>query len=194
MIQIAEIIRRHLGWCPNTRALKNQAGTISFRPADSPKVPADPGTTPASPGFPLYRHTQFGTIQIWATLAAVAVILLSVVLFGGIWIPCIVAAFLLIALGLFGSLTVMVHQDHVLLRFGFFGIIRKSFPLGNITSVTKVKNPWYYGWGIRWTPDGPLYNISGEEGVMLVLADGKKVRIGSDEPEALADAIRRALG
>ena len=56
-----------------------------------------------------------------------------------------------------------------------------------------VKNPWYYGWGIRWTPDGPLYNIAGEGGVMLILADGKKIRIGSDEPELLAGAISQAI-
>ncbi|MFA4860817.1 DUF1673 family protein [Methanoregula sp.] len=193
MLQIAEIVRRRLGWCPNTQALKGPRISPTTLPAGSPVVPADPGTAPSSPGSPRYQHTQIGTIQIWASLASVGVILLTTLFLGGIWITYVVAAFLLIALVLFGSLTVMVRKDDVHIRFGLFGIVRKTIPLGYVTSVTTVKNPWYYGWGIRWTPDGPLYNIAGEGGVMLVLADGKKIRIGSDEPEQLAGAVSRAI-
>ena len=192
-MQIAEIVRRYLGWCPNTQALKGQRILPASLPTGVPAVPAGPQDAPSPPGSPLYRHTQLGTIQIWATLASVGVILLSTLFIGGIWITGIVTAFLLIALVLFGSLTVMVRKEDVHIRFGPFGVVRKTIPLGYITSVATVKNPWYYGWGIRWTPDGPLYNISGVGGVMLVLADGKKIRIGSDEPEQLADAISRAI-
>ncbi|WP_321505783.1 DUF1673 family protein [uncultured Methanoregula sp.] len=193
LTRISEIVRRRLGWCPNKQALKAQRIAPSPLPAGSPAIPAGPGTAPSTPGSQLYQHTQLGTIQIWATLASVGIIILSILFIGGIWITYLVAAILLIALVLFGSLTVMVRKDDVHIRFGPFGIVRKTVPLGYITSVSTVKNPWYYGWGIRWTPDGPLYNVSGVGGVMLVLADGKKIRIGSDEPEALNAAITRAI-
>ena len=193
IVQIAEIFRRHMGWCPNTQALKEQGVSPAALTAGSTAVPADPGVAPSSPGSPRYQHTQIGTIQIWASLASVGFILLTTLFIGGIWITYVVAAFLLVALVLFGSLTVMVRKDDIHIRFGLFGVVRKTIPLGYVTAVTTVKNPWYYGWGIRWTPDGPLYNIAGEGGVMLVLSDGKKIRIGSDEPEQLAGAISQAI-
>jgi hypothetical protein len=57
-----------------------------------------------------------------------------------------------------------------------------------------VRNRWYYGWGIRITPRGWLYNVSGLDAVELALKNGKCVRIGSDEPHALARAIDHARG
>jgi hypothetical protein len=56
-----------------------------------------------------------------------------------------------------------------------------------------VRNPWYYGWGIRITPDGLLYNVSGTRAVEITLTDGSKLRLGTDEPEALCQAIRSWL-
>jgi len=56
-----------------------------------------------------------------------------------------------------------------------------------------VKNPWYYGWGIRFTPHGWLYNVSGLHAVEIELKNGKKYRIGTDVPENLEKAIREFI-
>jgi len=56
-----------------------------------------------------------------------------------------------------------------------------------------VKNHWYYGWGIRLTPHGVLYNVSGFYAVELRLRTGKEFRIGTDVPQELDAAIRQAL-
>ncbi len=56
-----------------------------------------------------------------------------------------------------------------------------------------MRNPWYYGWGIRLTPTGWMYNISGLDAVQLQLASGKRFRIGTDEPVQLKSAIDRAI-
>jgi hypothetical protein len=51
----------------------------------------------------------------------------------------------------------------------------------------------FYGWGIRWIPGGWLWNVSGLDGVELVLVNNRRFRVGTDEPEQLAAAIQGAL-
>ena len=93
----------------------------------------------------------------------------------------------------FFSMSVEVNESRVVVRFGI-GLFRKSIPLESIAKCESVRNPWWYGWGIHYTPRGWLYNISGFEAVELTLKDEKTLRIGSDEPQALCAAIRARLG
>ena len=43
------------------------------------------------------------------------------------------------------------------------------------------------------TPHGWLYNVSGYEAVEIALASGKRLRLGTDEPHRLAQALRAAM-
>lgn len=104
----------------------------------------------------------------------------------------IILAALAVSLLLFSILTVKVDGEEVSVRFGV-GLIRKRFPLSEIESHSAVRNPWYYGWGLRRTPIGWLYNVSGLEAVEITLKDGRKVRIGTDDPTGLDAAIGAAL-
>lgn len=52
----------------------------------------------------------------------------------------------------------------------------------------------YGGWGVRWGPAGKAYNVHGHESVQLVLADGRRLLVGSQHAEALAAAIASARG
>jgi len=104
----------------------------------------------------------------------------------------LVAALLLVVLVLFSTLTVVVRPREVDIRFGP-GVIRKRYALGDFVSVNVVRNRWYWGLGIRLIPKGWLYNVSGLDAVELVRKNGRVVRIGTDEPEALAAALREAL-
>jgi len=56
-----------------------------------------------------------------------------------------------------------------------------------------VRNKWWWGWGIRRIHDGWLYNVSGLNAVELVMGNGKKFRIGTDQPRRLADSIQARL-
>ena len=69
------------------------------------------------------------------------------------------------------------------------GWIGRSFPLREIRSWTPVTNPWWYGWGIHLTPSGWLYNVGGSRAVQLDLHNGRSLRVGTDEPERLCEAI-----
>jgi len=73
------------------------------------------------------------------------------------------------------------------------GLIRKSFLLGHVVSSTVVRNPWYAGWGIRLTPDGWLFNVSGTRGIEILMKNGDKYRIGSNQPEELDACLRQKL-
>jgi hypothetical protein len=93
----------------------------------------------------------------------------------------------------FGTLTVEVSGEAIRLRFGV-GLIRKRIALRDVRSWREFRNPWYTGWGIRLGPGGVLWNVSGYDAVQLELEDGKRFRIGTDEPAELVSAITRAKG
>jgi hypothetical protein len=140
-----------------------------------------------------YRHTQTGWV-ILGTTGVVLVILLGALVASGFGsIAAVSAALLASTMLLFGWLTVEVDGADLRARFGI-GLIGKRIALSDVRAYACVKNPWYWGWGIRLYPGGWLYNVSGPDAVELVLRDGKRYRIGTDEPEALRAAIRAAVG
>jgi hypothetical protein len=106
-------------------------------------------------------------------------------------IAVVAVVVLLAVLFLFHSLTVEVTSRTVTLRFGP-GLIRRSFRVQDIRGARSVRNRWYYGWGIRWTPHDWFYNVSGLDAVEIELAGGQSVRIGTDRPEELTATILQA--
>jgi hypothetical protein len=48
-----------------------------------------------------------------------------------------------------------------------------------------VKNHWYYGWGIRFWPGMTIFNVSGFDAVEITMQNGRRYRIGTDEPAQL---------
>jgi hypothetical protein len=138
-----------------------------------------------------YKHTQFGYITVLAlgtALIAMAVLLAS----SFHWIGLASFALLLACLVAFASLTVAVNRDSLRLWFGP-GVLGRSIPLRQIAAVQVVTNSPLMGWGVHWIWSGWIYNVSGLHGIELRLKDGRRVRIGSDEPEALALAVEQAL-
>ena len=88
---------------------------------------------------------------------------------------------------------VAVDVDDAAVSVGYAaGLARRRIDLRQIERVETTKTAWYAGWGIRFTPDGLLYNAWGRKGVKLRLVSGKKLTIGSDEPELLLTAIETA--
>jgi hypothetical protein len=90
-------------------------------------------------------------------------------------------------------MTVVVDERGIEARMGV-GVIKRRVAWSELRAYRSVKNPWYYGWGIRFYPGGTLYNVSGALAVELALKNGKRLRFGSDEPNALLTAIERAFG
>ena len=135
-----------------------------------------------------YRHYQSpGWFMLFIPVFSVIVLfLVTTGSFSVVWIVILIG---LIVGTLFWGLTVEVNKDIIRLSFGF-GIIHRSIPRERIATVTQVRNRWWYRLGIKWTPHGWMWSISGLDAVELTYHTGKKFRIGTDEPEALLEALK----
>ncbi len=140
-----------------------------------------------------YSHDQFGTLVV-VSLGPFALIMSIVMATAGLTVAAVIVWVVsLVLLALFYRLRVEVTREHLRLRFGI-GLIGRTFPIAEIAVARPVRNKWYYGWGIRFTPRGWLYNVSGFDAVEIDMRSGKRYRIGTDEPQALTAAVNHAIG
>ena len=138
-----------------------------------------------------YKHTQIGYSLLNSYTFVFLVIGVINILTEFAPLALLALIFILLTISTFATLTVTVNKEVIGLRFGV-GIIRKQYQLNHIVGYQAVKNPWYYLLGIHYTPRGWLYAVSGHSAVELQLKNGKYVRIGTDEPEELIQALDRA--
>jgi len=138
-----------------------------------------------------YKHVQFGTLTV--SLLVAAIVLLALLGFIIEWHTVTIGVLLtlLVCGALFYSLTVEISNDHLGIHFGV-GIVKKRFEIKDIEKAYPVRNRWYYGWGIRLIPHGWLYNVSGLDAIEIVMSSGKRYRIGTDQPNELAQAVNEA--
>ena len=98
---------------------------------------------------------------------------------------------------LFWSLRLVteVTDDQVLVRYRPF--TRRSIAIADIQeAAARTYRPIleYGGWGLKgWSRRNIAYNVSGNQGVQLVLKDGRRILLGSRRSEELAQAIRSRL-
>ena len=139
-----------------------------------------------------YSHTQSGTLlKVILSVSVVFCFVMAAVnqiasviafsLYGMI-------ALLVCLTWLFSSLTVEVEGEELRHYFGP-GFWKKTYLLEDIESIKQVRNSWIFGWGIRITPHGWLYNVSGLDAVQIQLRSGRKFRIGTDDPQGVISAI-----
>jgi hypothetical protein len=89
-------------------------------------------------------------------------------------------------------MTVEIDDGDLRAWFGG-GWPRYRWPLERIESVRTVHNSlWRHGTGIRFGPSGMLYNVASGPGIEFRLKSGATFRLGSDDAEGLAAALRAA--
>src|SRR3989344_2121622 len=149
----------------------------------------------------IYKHTQIGYLMLVVTLAVLVFFAWAYITAraeppsyysGTNFAVTAIMALILFILASFTTLSVSIDEDYLRIKFGY-GIFRKKFALSEIASVTRVKNHWYYGWGIRlwFWPSMWIFNVSGFDAVEIRMKNGKIYRIGTDEPEKLETAIKQ---
>ena len=137
----------------------------------------------------LYHHTQRGVLVVSVCLAAAALDAFVIWLTGQ-WMPADVVLLVLVAVAIvFSSLTVEVNDNELRWSFGP-GLWTYRLPLGDIEKVAVVRNDWWNGFGIRRSSGFRLYNVSGLDAVELHLKSHDVRRIGTDDPQGLADALK----
>jgi len=139
-----------------------------------------------------YRNTQRGT---WIVISCLAFAALDAAIAWqtGQWIAVAVLILLIAVAILFSSLTTEVNESEIRWHFGP-GLWAYRLSLSEIESVSRVRNRWWHGWGIRTAPGFRLYNVSGFDAVELRLKSGGVQRIGTDDPQGLAAALKAAAG
>jgi hypothetical protein len=137
-----------------------------------------------------YRHTQRG---IWMVIPCLAFAALDAAIAwrSGQSLPVVVLVFLIAVAILFSSLTVEVSENELRWHFGP-GLWSYRLPLDEIEQVAVVRNHWWNGFGIRMAAGFRLYNVSGLDAVELRLRSNKIRRIGTDDPQGLAAALKSA--
>ncbi len=135
-----------------------------------------------------YRHTQIGYVILFSLGAAALFLLYMLMVNGFHWVALLVLLTLGIAAWLSGSMTVSVDEDCLTVGWGL-GAMRKRIRVDEIETWRVVKNPWYYGWGIKIIPRGWLFNVSGFWAVELNMKNGRCYRCGTDEPQELVKAL-----
>ena len=137
----------------------------------------------------LYRHTQPGLSIVCLCLVAIALDI-AIIWQTGLWVPATAALVVLVTIAvLFSSLTVEVSDRELSWRFGP-GFWTYRLPLGDIETVSVVRNQWRNGFGIRIASGFRLYNVSGLDAVELRLKSNDVRRIGTDDPQGLADVLK----
>lgn len=104
------------------------------------------------------------------------------------WFIWLWSTFTILLGALFRCLEVKVNADEILLSYGF-GFINKKIQRQQILQVEVVRNAWWYGLGIRLTPHGWMWSISGLDAIELTYQDGNKFRIGTNQPQGLYQAL-----
>ncbi len=157
----------------------------------------------------LYRETQrFTQLWLWLVVFAVAALVwygfVKQIVFGvpfgskpasdpELWASWLLVGVVVPLLFRVMKLDVEVSDRDLMIRF--YPFRTRRIPLSSIKHCEPcVYQPLfeYGGWGIRWSPvSGWAYNVSGNQGVRLTLADGSRLLIGSQRPGALAEAIRQ---
>ncbi|NHO85371.1 helix-turn-helix transcriptional regulator [Pseudoteredinibacter isoporae] len=138
-----------------------------------------------------YEHTQMGYFMWVVSLIMVSVCSSFLLLMPPLGIAITLVAMLIPAV-LFFSLRVAVSEETISWHFGP-GFWRKELPIEDIASCEVVNNSVMMGFGIRLLGDGWMYNVSGLLAVEIRLKSGSAIRLGSDEPNYLKEAIDNAL-
>ncbi len=143
-------------------------------------------------------YTQFGKFSVAVMLPILIFLVIMLILTGfNDAMPALIIIFvivtLLVCLLIFYKLTIEIDSSHVAFKLGT-GLVKRKYALKNIESCRPVKNSALYGIGIRMIPEGWLYNVSGRFAIELTFKNKKsKIRIGTDKPEEIAEAINKLL-
>jgi hypothetical protein len=155
------------------------------------------------PAVVVFREEQYFDWRVYTLIALGAVLAGLGVLRGRAWsiellLGLVVGLSLVMVIVFFLlQMTTEVIPTDVGVWFGWVPTYRRIVPIAAIRKIEVVtfRPIADYGfWGVRSGRDGERVLIArGNRGVRLEMADGSKLLIGSQRPEALATALERAM-
>ena len=145
----------------------------------------------------LFEEEQtFDQVWVWALLGIGTVgVLLPMLLTGqGLWALLLVATIQVLCMSMMAMLKLYtrIDQEGVHYRMKPFQWKFKTIPWAEIDQIYVRKySPIleYGGWGIRFGRNGTAYNVSGNQGIQLVLKNGKRILLGTGKPDVASRKI-----
>lgn len=147
----------------------------------------------------VYQEEQhFDQVWIWALLGIeLVVLLLPLILTGQPWWTLIVSVgAMVLTMALLASFKLLTRLDGSGVHFRMKPWHRKeqTIPWEDIDQIFVRKySPIleYGGWGIRFGRNGKAYNLRGNYGIQIVKKDGKRLLIGTQQPESAGNHLSR---
>lgn len=94
----------------------------------------------------------------------------------------------------FRQLTVSDEFDRLLISFGPLPLFRRRIRYTDIKSVERGRTTFFDGWGIHLSPGGGwTWNLWGFDCVDVYFKKGRKLRIGTNDPEGLESFLNQRL-
>lgn len=139
-----------------------------------------------------YKHTEIGWFFIGIMFLSVLILTAGYLTVDNFELTIFLVLVLVMSLItlLFYKLTVQINNDGILLTYGI-GIIRIHIHILHLDSTVVTRTRWYYGLGIRFSPQGMIYNIQSLKALKIrhtKNGNSKTFFIGSPEPEAIKKA------
>ncbi len=141
----------------------------------------------------IYRRHQFGRLLallflVGALLAASTALMPDMERAGS---NTFLALAILVACLIFTFMRIRVTDSELEIRFGT-GFPKKRVDLETIVKVRRTRIPWY-AVGIKRIRHGWAWSVSPGPALELTLVDGKVVRIGTDDPQTLIQALEKGV-
>ena len=96
-----------------------------------------------------------------------------------------------------GGLSVRLYRDHARVGLGTVGVIHRNVRYEDILETESVHyRPLrdFGGWGLRFRGNRRAWTARGDAAVVLRMADGTELYVGSDRPHRLEERIRTIGG
>jgi len=186
-----------IGWALAGSPPAAPAFTAAAPPQDASVAtagaPSGFGPTPGASTHPTLRRLEPGEHPVWERhLSSVLLTTLTVcmVVTGLVLIPIVLIAGIIVLLSSlccipFTSLTTIVDEHGLLVRFGPFGFPHKRIPLAEIASVRvdDIEPIEWGGWGYRVGPGRSAAVLRGGPGIVVELRDGRLFAVTINDPD-----------
>lgn len=138
-------------------------------------------------------YTQYGTVCIGLFLVVLAPIFIQIFDTGysqrtDSTALLVIAIILVFALLNFHKLVIRIDGRSISFRFGI-GLFGRRYPFSEIKSCRPARNNLLYGYGIRLTQYGWLYNVSGFKTIEIHLKNKDIIQIGTNKPQEICKLI-----
>ncbi|MCF7512665.1 hypothetical protein KIJ96_15535 [Pseudoalteromonas piscicida] len=142
----------------------------------------------------MYKNTQFAWV-IWLFLAFIASFtILAIFLTGSNLAFVSFLVILALVAFIFYGLTIQVNQEQQTLSWWFGPSVAKmTLKFDDIDYVQPVTNSLRHGIGMRISTDGWVYTVAGFKALEVVMKDGTKYRLGTNDQSNLVTAMESKL-